>query len=118
MDIFWVAFGTFAFPAFVVGMALGYAALKRYLKHKERMAMIEQGMLPPDWERERTETSPRSARTAGVMVLLVGTAITLGLSTIGFGPWLIGGLVPMAVGAGLLLSQSGRSEKGNGEKGD
>lgn len=99
-------FVVFGFPALIVMLGLSYTAFHRYLKHKEWMAMINQGMLPDDWEgnKEHYRQWQGSPATA-VTITLIGIAITLGLSTIGIGPWLIGGLVPTAIGCGLLIGQ-------------
>lgn len=68
--------------------------------------MIERGIAPEDWTAEGPEgrTRPRGGNS-GIAVTLVGVAITLGLLTIGIGPWLIGGLVPTAVGCAMLIQQ-------------
>lgn len=109
----------FGFPLLVVALALAYSAYQRYLKHKERMAMIERGIAPADWAGEDGEGRTRvPAGNAGVGVTLVGVAITLGLLTIGIGPWLIGGLVPTAIGCAMLIQQlmdGNRGNRGNGE---
>lgn len=119
MESSWVVIVPFAFPALMVALALGFAALHAYLKHKERMAMIERGILPgraePEEEAERA--SRGSTLTAGLVVGMIGLAITLGLITLGIGPWLIGGLVPMAIGAGLIASHYLEGRKG-GPDGD
>ena len=97
----WIAvFFVFGLP--LAGIA--YAAFSRYLKHKEWMAMIQQGMVPEDLERKFNREWKASTGSA-VTITLIGIAITAGLLTIGVGPWLIGGLVPTAIGCGLLISQ-------------
>lgn len=90
----------FIFFGFILGM--------RYLKHKETMAMIEKGMVP-----ERGEDGKRTLRW-GIGVTAVGLALTLGLYSLGFmepggdfpmrfGPWMLGGLIPLFIGLGLIL---------------
>lgn len=101
----------FGFPLLIVALAFGYAAYTRYLRHKERMAMIERGIAPSD----RSDDDEEPARTAReqwspITVTLVGVAITLGLLTLGPGPWLIGGLVPTAYGCAMLIREL-RAEK-------
>ncbi len=101
----WVAvFMAFGFPAAIVLAGIAYAAFQRYLKHKEWMAMIQQGMVPEDLESKFAREWKASTGSA-VTITLIGIAITIGLLTIGIGPWLIGGLVPTAIGCGLLISQ-------------
>lgn len=117
----WVVVAPFAFPALIVAFALGFSALQRYLKHKERMAMIERGIYPADDEESPPVLrSQGSTLTAGLVVGMIGLAITLGLLTLGIGPWLIGGLVPMAIGAGLVIGhylQNGKGGSGDGSDG-
>src|SRR5690625_3707164 len=88
----------FGFPLIIVALSMAYAAYQRHLQHKERMAMIEKGIAPPVKVAEDAWRGYRRGGTrSGVATTLVGVAITLGLLTIGIGPWLIGGLVPTAV---------------------
>lgn len=101
----WLAvFMAFGFPAVIVLAGMAYAAFHRYLKHKEWMAMIQQGLVPEDLDRKFTREWKASTGSA-VTLTLIGIAITIGLLTLGIGPWLIGGLVPTAIGCGLLISQ-------------
>jgi hypothetical protein len=98
---------------------LSFLSLRRYLEHRERMAMIARGITPPD---KRRNTLPQALliRRAGVLqggliTAMVGLALTLGLYPIGFyvpqslvgpyhlGPWLLAGLIPLAVGCALIL---------------
>lgn len=95
----------FGFPLLIVALALAYSAYQRNLKHKERIAMIEKGIVPADWEQPAPEREYKRGSSSPVGVTLVGIAITLGLLTIGVGPWLIGGLVPTAVGCAMLIQQ-------------
>lgn len=96
----------FGFPLLIVALSMAYAAYQRHLKHKERMAMIERGIAPGEWDDEETSGVRRSRGAgSGISVTLVGVAITLGLLTIGIGPWLIGGLVPTAVGCAMIVQQ-------------
>jgi len=39
----------------------------------------------------------------GVMTAMSGLALLLGLSTLGMGAWLIGGLLPLFVGLGMVF---------------
>src|SRR5947209_8235686 len=92
----------------------GFIVLLRYLQHRERMALISQGINPG--------TEPKLQRSkgilrAGLITMMVGLALTLGLYPIGFilpsnlastpfhlGPWLLPGLIPFAVGLALTIS--------------
>ncbi len=98
---------------------LSFLSLRRYLEHRERMAMIARGITPPD-RRRNTLSQPLFIRRAGVLqggliTAMVGLALTLGLYPIGFyvpqslvgpyhlGPWLLAGLIPLAVGCALIM---------------
>lgn len=107
----------FGFPAAVAIMAILFAAFLRYLKHQEWMAMIERGMVPQELEKKRypfewKAAEWKSSPSSAVTVTLIGVAITIGLATIGIGPWLIGGLIPTAIGCGLLIGQLLAEAKG------
>lgn len=106
LDLNAAVLAVFLLPAVIVAMVIGFAAYQRYLKHKEWMAMINQGIIPPEVERgSAIERPTRAGASTAIIVTLVGVAITLGLSTLGMGPWLIGGLVPTAIGCALLIGQ-------------
>ena len=88
----------------------------RYLDHRERMSMIERGLIPP----ARSPLHPRRGSAllrGGLITAAVGIAVTIGLYTLGyllpapfsampgrFGPWLLPGLFPTAVGLALIAS--------------
>ncbi|HLW00408.1 MAG TPA: hypothetical protein VKT82_17205 [Ktedonobacterales bacterium] len=98
---------------------LSFLSLRRYMEHRERMAMIARGITPPEDQR-KSLSQPMFIRRAGVLqggliTAMVGLALTLGLYPIGFyvplslvgpyhlGPWLLAGLIPLAVGGALIL---------------
>lgn len=98
---------------------LSFLTLRRYMEHRERMAMILRGITPPE-KQPNTLSRPKLARRAGVLqggliTAMVGLALTIGLYPIGFlvppslttpdrlGPWLLAGLIPLAVGIALIL---------------
>jgi len=104
----WDVAVVFGFPLLVVAMAFGYAAFTRYLRYKERLAMIERGLVPPERDDDDDDDGDYAGRakrdaTSPITTTLVGVAITLGLLTLGPGPWLIGGLVPTAYGVALII---------------
>ena len=100
-----------------LALFLGFILLVRYLNHRERMMLIERGLLDQlDAERPRTPRSSAMLR-GGLITAMVGLAVTLGLYTMGyllpapfnavpgrFGPWLLPGLIPLAVGLALVAS--------------
>lgn len=93
---------------------LGFILFVRYLDHRERMSMIEHGLATD----EATRTPPRAALLrGGLITTMVGFAVTVGLYTLGYllpppfsaipgrlGPWLLPGLIPLAVGLALVAS--------------
>jgi uncharacterized protein DUF6249 len=93
---------------------LGFIALLRYIDHRERMAMIARGIDPYRLRRRRRGTG---LLRAGLIVGMVGLALTIGLYPLGYilpavvtatplhvGPWLLPGLIPLGVGAALVIS--------------
>ena len=97
-----------------LALFLGFILFVRYLDHRERMSLIEHGLLPD----EATRTPPRAALLrGGLITTMVGFAVTVGLYTLGYllpppfsavpgrlGPWLLPGLIPLAVGLALVAS--------------
>jgi MFS family permease len=94
----------------------GFIVLLRYLQHRENMAMISSGMRPNTNVMNRQRRS-RGMLRAGLIIALVGFALTIGLYPIGFistplfaqfpwhlGPWLLPGLIPLGVGVALITS--------------
>lgn len=91
-----------------------FMVLLRYLQHRERMAMISYGLNPRLLEKQRRS---RGILRAGLIITMVGLALTVGLYPIGFilppsfnaiplhfGPWLLPGLIPLAIGIALTAS--------------
>jgi hypothetical protein len=93
---------------------LGFIALLRYIDHRERMALIARGINP---NRPRHRRKGVGVLRAGLIVAMVGLALTIGLYPLGYmlpasftstplhvGPWLLPGLIPLGVGAALITS--------------
>jgi hypothetical protein len=120
-------FFIFGFPvlAWLVHRAL--QSRERQLQYMERIEMIRHGMNPDAGTPAAKSPAPEAPRGPGglgamygaqaglskdaqtslqrAMVLTaVGLAITVGLSFIGMGPWLIGGFVPLFIGLAKVLS--------------
>jgi MFS family permease len=109
------------FIGWLVALAIffGFIVLLRYIQHIERMAMITSGLNPNSI---RSRHSPRYHRSrgmlrAGLITAMVGLTLTIGLYPIGYflppffgsipfhlGPWLLPGLIPLGVGAALIIS--------------
>lgn len=98
-----------------LALFLGFILFVRYLDHRERMTMIERGILPDGAGRQRSRGT--AVLRGGLITAMVGFAVTLGLYTVGYllpppfsavpgrlGPWLLPGLIPLAVGVALIAS--------------
>lgn len=93
----------------------GFIVLLRYIDHRERMALINRGIDPNSIRRWRKKGA--GVLRAGLITGMVGLALTIGLYPLGFmlpssftqapfhfGPWLLPGLIPLGVGAALVIS--------------
>lgn len=93
---------------------LGFIVLLRFIDHRERMALIARGIDPHRLRRPRKGTG---VLRAGLIIAMVGLALTIGLYPLGFmlpapftstplhvGPWLLPGLIPLGVGGALIIS--------------
>lgn len=100
-----------------LALFLGFILLVRYLGHRERMAMIDRGLMPPNRMDPRMARQGSAALRGGLITAMVGLALTLGLYTVGYvlpepfsavpgklGPWLLPGLIPLGIGAALVAS--------------
>jgi hypothetical protein len=107
------------FGIFVIfGLPILAFAFFRVLAHRERMAMIQNGIAPGPPSRGATpaqafrEPVPAQVTLAkGIRLACIGFALTLGLSFLGFhdgywypGPWLLGGLIPLFIGIAQVLT--------------
>ncbi|MGB9724216.1 MAG: DUF6249 domain-containing protein [Chloroflexia bacterium] len=92
-------------PCFLVTALLAFLAFIRYITYRERVLLAQLGMTPPEESfLERLEhRTPRGVLWAGLITAMVGLALLLGLATLGTGPWLLGGLLPLFVGLGMVL---------------
>ena len=115
-DIALVAiFFIFGMPVIAWLMMRGMKHRERQMQHIERIEMIRHGINPgtvnpaepyvpgpsaplPDPTFMRDSVSSQAALQKGMILAAVGLAITLGLSFIGYGPWLIGGFIPLFIG--------------------
>jgi sterol desaturase/sphingolipid hydroxylase (fatty acid hydroxylase superfamily) len=98
----------------VLAIFCGFIVFLRYIEHRERMALIARGIVPNTLRRQRRGVG---VLRAGLIIALVGLALTIGLYPLGFmlpssitqaplhfGPWLLPGLIPLAVGGALVIS--------------
>lgn len=106
-----------AFEALAVGLSVAivfsipfaFFAFMRYLRYKETITLAERGLLRPERLRNGRDTLKW-----GIVITAVGTAFTCGLwplgfigngpdFPLGFGPWMIVGLLPMFFGLALIV---------------
>ena len=94
----------------LVVVVLGFVLLMRYLSYRETLALAEKGLVRPGRERN----GGRATLIWGVIIAAVGLALMLGLwplgltgfgtsYPLGFGPWMLAGLVPLFFGLALVL---------------
>jgi hypothetical protein len=106
-------------PCFVVIVLALFFLAMRYLTYRERIELAKRGHYPSNeslWDRFG-QRSARGVLWAGVITAMSGLALFLGLATIGIGVWLLGGLIPLFVGAGIVLIYFvGGSAEGRGER--
>jgi len=110
---------------FLISLAFffGFIVFLRYLHHKERMALIARGIQP----HQILHRGNRGLLRAGLITGMVGLALTIGLYPLGFllppaftatpfhlGPWLLPGLIPLSVGAALVVSYYLEASSANG----
>ncbi len=121
----------------IIGIPMIAWIISRAFSHRERIEMIRHGYVPPPTPYDARVVSRAMRRgmpippgyvydpalaahqqlRRGVSVTLVGLALLIGLSFIGysgsgggfaghfiFGPWLLGGLIPMFVGIAQIVS--------------
>ena len=120
-------FFIFGFPVLAWLIHRSLAFRERQLKYAERIEMIKHGINPdaastttqaatPPNEWQQWSGAPQSQAewrswsglpptpalqkelSGGLILAAIGLAITVGLSFIGMGPWLIGGLIPLFIG--------------------
>ena len=116
-------FFIFGMPMIAWLVMRGMKHRERQMEHLERIEMIRHGIDPgtatvadpsPDLTTAKMrgayvihglDASP-SAQVAlqkGLVLAAIGLAITLGLSFIGYGPWLIGGFIPLFIGVAQIF---------------
>ena len=97
--------------AFVGGIAIAIVAIvmggrKKELEHKERLIAMEKGIEIPQARQPETRPPYRSNRTAGLVMTLTGVAVTIANWTVAGATGGVWGLIPLAIGIGLLISSA------------
>jgi hypothetical protein len=104
--------------AFLVAI-FGTIVLVRWFKHREILAMVEKGLLPAQYAQYMNVSRGRGGRGLlgwGIALVMLGLALMIGLWPIGFtraaaenpyplgfGPWMLVGLIPLFIGLALLI---------------
>jgi hypothetical protein len=110
-------------PIVLLVAIFGTIVLTRWFKHRETMALMEKGLLPEQYARYISASRGRSGRGLlgwGIALTMLGLALLIGLWPIGFverpgpehgswyplnfGPWMLGGLIPLFIGLALLIT--------------
>lgn len=89
----------------------GFILLMRYMSYRETLALAEKGLVRP----ADSSDSGRSVLIWGLIIAAIGLALVIGLWPIGlsaagpwsyplgFGPWMLIGLIPLFFGLALVL---------------
>ena len=92
-----------------VALVFGFILAMRFLAYRETMELAEKGLVKP-----QRNGNGKSTLIWGVIITAVGLALILGLwplgsgfggsnYPLGFGPWMLLGLVPTFFGVALIL---------------
>jgi len=107
-------------PTAFLGAIFGTIVLVRWFKHREIMTLAEKGLLPEQYARYMSASRGRGLLGWGIALTMLGLALMIGLWPIGFverpgpehgswyplnfGPWMLGGLIPLFIGLALLIT--------------
>lgn len=93
----------------VFGFITLMVVISSYFSYKEKELMVKQGASPVVVEKMLQKDDESEPKTklgnlrSGVTLIAVGGAISIGLSLIDFGPWILGGLIPLFLGIGRII---------------
>lgn len=97
-----------AFGLGFFGLVFAFILLMRFMTYRETIALAEKGLVKPQKQRDG-----KASLRWGIIITALGAALCLGLwplgflgnmgFPLGFGPWMIVGLMPMFFGLGLIL---------------
>lgn len=92
----------------VLLVIFGFILSMRYLSYRETLELAEKGLVKPERQRDN-----KDSLRWGVIISGLGLALILGLWPIGagsgsqyplgFGPWMLFGLIPLFFGLSLIL---------------
>jgi hypothetical protein len=92
-------------------LVFGFIALLRYMHYRETLALAEKGLVRGDLQRGG---NGKDTLRWGIAITAVGLALCIGLYPLGFasgrtsfplgfGPWMLAGLLPMFFGLALII---------------
>lgn len=87
-------------------VAIIMAGRKKELAHKERLVAMEKGMEIPVEPQDEKRPAYLSNRSGGLVMTLMGIALTIALFAVAGKEGGVWGLLPLAIGIGLLISSS------------
>ena len=107
--------------ALIFGIPFAFFAFIRYLRYKETITLAEQGLLRPQQRRNDRQTTKW-----GFVISAIGMAFTCGLwplgfiegapsFPLGFGPWMLVGLLPLFFGIALICIGELNRQENNAE---
>ncbi len=93
-----------------LALVFGFILVLRFMAYRETLALAEKGLVKP----QQRNGGGKGALIWGILITAVGLALTLGLwplgfgivgssYPLGFGPWMLVGLVPTFFGVALIL---------------
>lgn len=105
-------------------LLFGFILLMRYLSFRETVALADKGLI-----KSQMRANDKGALRWGIAIAALGLALCLGLwplgfvfgdFPLGFGPWMLLGLLPTFFGLSLVLSHylTTREDKAGGEPKD
>jgi hypothetical protein len=99
--------------AFLIAI-FGTIVILRWFRHREIVTLAEKGLLPGQYAQYVNASRGRGLLGWGIALAALGLALMIGLYPIGFvaetsyplnfGPWMLGGLIPLFIGLALLLT--------------
>ena len=115
----WETIAPCTFAIVLLVAIFGTIVAQRWFKHREIMAMVEKGIMPEQYiQPELSPTQKQPGRIIlgwGIGFSMVGLALIIGLWPVGygwlggsdfplgFGPWMIVGLLPLFLGLALVI---------------
>jgi len=91
-----------------IGLVFSFILLMRFISYKETLALAEKGLVKPT-----RSGNGKGALIWGIIFAAIGVALLLGLwplglmfgtsAPLGFGPWMLAGLLPLFFGLALIL---------------